>query len=409
MPNYFYRAVTHNGETLEGEIEASSQSTAIEKLQHSGYIPISAEEVSAVQKKSNYSFNLPSWGKNKINAAHVSIMTRELATLLHAGLPLDQALQTLENVSLNPLIKSLVNKIYTKVQGGASLSEAMEASQTEGFSRLYLNMIRAGEAGGALEFVLQKIADYLERSLEMRSTVISALIYPAILFCIAIISLIVLMIFVVPQFVPLFEDVGQALPFSTQLVFGAADLFQHYWWILPVVIVGSLWIFQYQIKDSNKHLKWDELQLSLPLYGDLITKIEISRFSRTLGTLLSNGVPLLNSMSIVREVIHNRAVAKSMESVASSLERGGRIAEALNKDSRFPKLAVHLIQVGEETGQLEVMLLKIADIYDKETNVAIKRMLTLIEPILILGLGIMIAVIIISILVAMLGLNELVV
>jgi general secretion pathway protein F len=408
MPTFFYRAITNNGETLEGEMEAPSQSAAIEKLQNSGHIPISAEEVSASRKTSNYSFNLPKWNKEKISPNHISIMTRELATLLHAGLPLDQALQTLENVSLNPSVKVLVNNIYSRVQSGASLSAAMEA-QGNGFSRLYLNMIRAGEAGGALEIVLQKLSDYLERSSEMRSTIISALIYPIILFVIAILSVIALMIFVVPQFVPLFEDVGQALPFSTQLVFGAAELFKQYWWAFPVIVIGIWWAFQNQIKDPVKHLQWDNFLLSLPLYGDLIAKIEVSRFSRTLGTLLSNGVPLLTGVSIVKEVISNRAIAEVMETVTYNLEQGGRLADALNKAQRFPQLAVQLIQVGEETGQLEIMLLKIADIYDQETNSSIKRLLTLIEPVLILGLGGMIATIIISILVAILGLNELVV
>lgn len=408
MPTYFYKAVANNGKTLEGEMEAPSQSVAIERLQESGHLPISAEEISASQKSSNYSFNFPKWGKRQINTGHISILTRELATLLHAGLPLDQALQTLENISTNPSVKALVNNIYSRVQGGASLSSAMEA-QDPCFNRLYLNMIRAGEAGGALDVVLQKLSDYLERSAEMKSTIISALIYPIILFVIAIISVIALMVFVVPQFIPLFEDVGQALPFSTQMVFGAAELFQQYWWTFPVVTVGFLWIFQNQLQDPVKHYKWDNFLLSLPLYGDLIAKIEVSRFSRTLGTLLSNGVPLLTGVSIVREVINNRAISKVMETVTHNLEQGGRLADALNKAQRFPQLAVQLIQVGEETGQLETMLLKIADIYDQETNAAIKRLLTLIEPVLILGLGGMIAVIIISILTAILGLNELIV
>ena len=408
MSTYHYKAVTHAGEMLEGEMEAPSQSAAIEKLQSSGHIPISAEEASESRKSSSFSFSLPKLSNRQTNANHISIMTRELATLLQAGLPLDQALRTLENVSTNPSVSSLVNNIYSRVQGGASLSDAMEA-QGDSFNRLYLNMIRAGEAGGALEIVLQRLSEYLERTSEMRSTVISALIYPIILFVIAIISVIALMVFVVPQFVPLFEDVGQALPFATQMVFGAAEIFQQFWWAFPVIVVGILWTFQTQLKDPDKHYQWDNFLLSIPLYGELIAKVEVSRFSRTLGTLLSNGVPLLTGVSIVKEVINNLVIAEVMESVTRSLEQGGRLAEALSQAQRFPQLAVQLIQVGEETGQLESMLLKIADIYDQEANSTIKRMLTLVEPVLILGLGGMIAVIIISILVAILGLNELVV
>ncbi len=408
MPTYFYKAVTQSGETLEGELDAPSHSLAIEKLQRSGHLPISAEEIAVPGKPSIWSIALPEFNNGQSSANHICIMTRELATLLQAGLPLDHALRTLENVTTNPSVNSLVNTIYLRVQGGASLSVAME-EQGNNFSRLYLNMIRAGEAGGALEIVLQRLSDYLERSAEMRSTIISALIYPLILFSIAIISVIVLMIFVVPQFVPLFEDVGQALPFATQMVFGAAEAFKHYWWAAPVIIVGGLWFFQKQISDPDKHYKWDNFLLSIPLYGELIAKIEVSRFSRTLGTLLSNGVPLLTAVSIVKEVINNRVIAEIMDQVTLKLEQGGRLAEALKKAQRFPQLAIQLIQVGEETGNLESMLLKIADIYDQETNSLIKRLLTLVEPILILGLGGMIAVIIISILVAILGLNELVV
>lgn len=408
MPTYFYKAVTSSGKKLEGEMEAASQSIAIEKLQNSGHIPISAIEASKVKRNTNRSFKLPRFNNGQLNANHITIMTRELATLLHAGLPLDQALQTLEGVSSNPVVASLVNNIYTRVQGGSSLSDAMEA-QGKSFSRLYLNMIRAGEAGGALEVVLQRLSDYLERSAEMRSTIISALIYPLILFFIAIISVIALMVFVVPQFVPLFEDVGQALPLSTQLVFGTAELFQSFWWAFPILAVGGYWLFQRQLEDPEKRWRWDNFLLSIPLYGELISKIEVSRFSRTLGTLLSNGVPLLMGVSIVREVINNRIIAEVMDTVTHNLEQGGRLAEALSKEQRFPQLAIQLIAVGEETGQLENMLLKIADIYDQETNSLIKRMLTLVEPVLILGLGGMIAVIILSILVAILGLNELVV
>ena len=402
-----YKAVSHGGEMLQGEIEAPSQAAAIEKLQGAGHLPISAEAGGgAAIRGQRPGFRWPRPGAARHDA--IRALTRELATLLQAGLPLDQALSTLAEVSASPAVKKLVRDIYARVQGGAALSQAMEA-QGESFSRLYLNLIRAGEAGGALETVLQRLADYLERSAALRANIVSALIYPVILLCIALFSVSALLIFVVPQFVPLFEDTGAALPLATRLVFGAAEGLQRFWWALPLALAIGGWLLQNRLKAPAGRLRWHSFLLRLPLSGGLITRLEVARFARTLGTLLGNGVPLLTGVALVREVITNQAIAAVMGRVTARLEQGGRLAEALVREPHFPALAVQLIRVGEESGQLEAMLLKIADIYDTEVNTTIKRLLALVEPVLILGLGGLIAVIIISILVAILGLNELVV
>ena len=406
MPVFRYRAVSHGGEMLQGEIEAPSRAAAIEKLQGAGHLPISAEEGAAEIRGQRPVFRWPRWGAARHDA--IRAMTRELATLLQAGLPLDQALSTLAEVSASPAVKKLVRDIYARVQGGAALSQAMEA-QGESFSRLYLNLIRAGEAGGALETVLQRLADYLERSAALRASIVSALIYPVILLCIALFSVSALLVFVVPQFVPLFEDTGAALPLATRLVFGAAEGLQRFWWALPLALGVGGGLLQNRLKAPAGRLRWHSFLLRLPLSGGLITRLEVARFARTLGTLLGNGVPLLTGVALVGEVINNQAIAAVMSRVTARLEQGGRLAEALVREPHFPALAVQLIRVGEESGQLEAMLLKIADIYDTEVNTTIKRLLALVEPVLILGLGGLIAVIIISILVAILGLNELVV
>lgn len=407
MPVFRYRAVSHGGEMLQGEIEAPSQAAAIEKLQGAGHLPISAEAGGAAAIRGQRPvFRWPRWGAARHDA--IRAMTRELATLLKAGLPLDQALSTLADVSASPAVKKLVRDIYARVQGGAALSGAMEA-QGESFSRLYLNLIRAGEAGGALETVLQRLADYLERSAALRANIVSALIYPVILLFIALFSVSALLVFVVPQFVPLFEDTGAALPLATRLVFGAAEGLQRFWWTLPLALAVGGWLLQNRLKAPAGRLRWHSFLLRLPLCRGLIARLEVARFARTLGTLLGNGVPLLTGVALVREVITNQAIAAIMSRAIERLEQGGRLAEALVREPHFPALAVQLIRVGEESGQLEAMLLKIADIYDIEVNTTIKRLLALVEPVLILGLGGLIAVIIISILVAILGLNELVV
>jgi len=222
MPKFHYKAVAANGELLEGKMDAATQGMVISKLQNAGHIPISANEITSSRSPSRLNQLTTFFQKDKINDKDITLLTRELATLLHAGLPLDNALQTLEELSSPGLVKNMVMDVHVRVQGGASFSEALDA-QNGVFSQLYLNMIRAGEVGGALDAILERLADYLEQTAELKATIKSALIYPSILFVIAGVSVFVLLLFVVPQFVPLFEDVGQALPLPTQIVFSSAE------------------------------------------------------------------------------------------------------------------------------------------------------------------------------------------
>lgn len=406
MPRFQYKAISTNGETLEGEMEAPQQHVVISRLQNKGHIPIEAEEL-RVSTKSGSSL-LWFINKKKTCSRDIRILTQELATLLNAGLPLDHALLTLENLTQPEHVKIMVQDIHSRVQGGATLSSAMQNWDTA-FNPFYLNMIRAGEAGGSLEIIFERLAEYLERSEELKNTIISAITYPAILFFIALVSIFALLFFVVPQFAPLFEDAGQNLPLPTQIVFGIAELTKQYWWLLLACSALIVWFIDKQLKDPNKRLQWDKNIIKLPVFGELIIKLEVTRFARTLGTLLMNGVPLLTTVSIVREVLFNRAISMEMESISNSLEEGRGLARPLSESGKFPSLVIELIQVGEETGQLEKMLIKIADIYDAESRTQIKRLLTLIEPTLIISLGALIALIIVSILLAVLGLNELVI
>jgi general secretion pathway protein F len=407
MPIYLYKALTTSGETLIGEIDAPSKSIAIDRLQHAGHIPLSAVEKKGKGKSSFLDFK-KIIDRDKVRAKDITLFTRELSTLLQAGLALDHALTTLEEISLHPALKKMLANINQQVKGGEPLSTAMEA-QGQTFSKLYLNTIRAGEAGGSMHVVLERLADYLERSDELRNEVLSALLYPAILFMVAILSIFILLSFVVPQFVPLFEDVGQALPLLTQIVFTSAEFIQSYWWVILAAVIFFIWIADKKLQNPVTRMRWDDWCLDVPLYGELITKLDVARFSRTLGTLLINGVPLLISIGIVKDVVSNRVLARTINEAAKGLEQGRGLAKHLAQSDRFPQLAIQLIHVGEETGQLESMLLKTADIYDDESKTTIKRLLTLLEPVLILSLGAIIAIIIISILMAILGLNELVI
>ena len=405
MPLFRYKAVGADGKIAQGDLEARSQTAAIDRLQTMGYVPIRADEISAAQADKR-SLRRPLFGSRQITQSRVAVLTQELATLLRAKLPLDRALELLIELSPNARVRQVVTQIREQVHDGATLSAAME-TQKGVFSRLYLNMVRAGEAGGAVDTVLMRLAEYMERARELRDTVTSALIYPAILLGVAGLSVVVLLIFVVPQFQQMFEDAGQALPFATQVVISLGEALRGYWWLMLGVILAVAYYFRKQFAEPASRYRWDNRLLGVPLLGELIAKLEVARFSRTLGTLMINGVPLLTALGIVKETLTNQVLAQSMGNVAESLKQGHGLTQPLMEAPYFPKLAAHMIRVGEETGHLEEMLIQVADVYDKEVRSSIKRLLALLEPALILTLGLVIAAIIISILVAILSINEL--
>lgn len=404
MPEFHYKAVSADGVPLEGDMEARTQATVAERLQAMGYIPIRIEEAQSIAAANDTSFG---WLRtNRVNQAEIGVFTREIATLLHAGLPLDRALEILVELSENDKVRRLLIEVRDDVRDGASLSAAMEA-QKGVFSRFYLNMVRAGEAGGALGAVLMRIAEFMERAKALKETVTSALIYPAILVMVAVSSVMMLLIFVIPQFSVMFQQSGKALPLPTQVVIAAGNFLRHDWWILLIVALAVYVLLQQQMQNPASRYRWDGWLLRLPLVGDLVAKIEVARFSRSLGTLLGNGVTLLNALFIVKETLGNRVMAEGLGGVATQLKQGLGLGKPMMETGLFPKLAVHMVMVGEETGQLEKMLLRIADIYDNEVQTTVKRMLGLMEPVLILGLGLLIGGIIMSILLAILSVNDL--
>jgi len=405
MPRFLYQAVDTAGQVQKQEMEAPDQAAVIERLRDQGLLPLAIEELASANWTRN--LGLSSLGRrHKVSPKEITELTQQLANLLNAGLPLDRALSVLININEEGEVKKLLIRIQDQVRGGASLADALEA-QGRVFSRFYLNMIRAGEMGGALEVVLARLTEFMERSRVLKETVTSALIYPVILVVVAGISVIILLTFVVPQFQQLFQDAGKALPLATQIVIAVGDGFRHYWWVGALIMLGLVILLRQQLRQPDSRLRWDAWFLRLPLFGDLMAKVEMARFSRTLGTLLRNGVPLLSALTIVKEIMTNQVMATALNEVAESLKAGQGLAEPLMAAGMFPKLAVHMIRVGEETGQLQDMLVQVADTYDGEVQSAVKRLLALLEPALILTLGVIIAGIIMSILVAILSLNEL--
>lgn len=407
MEIYYYKAVARNGELLEGELEAASTDEVIDYLQNIGHIPLGVTKEIKRSKLLRFYLKKLFW-KHRLSTQDIMFFTRQISTLLQAGVPLDQALSMLAKLSTQPALKNTINDIHQRIREGSTMAEAIEA-QGSVFNKFYLHTVRAGESGGALHIVLDRLADYLERSAELRSNILSALLYPTILFTVAVVSIFILIGFVVPQFLPLFEDVGQALPLLTQIVFSGSTFVQHYYGLMLLLMILAIYLFTRWLGQMQNRLRWDKWCLQLPLYGQLIAKLDVARFTRTLGTLLTNGVPLLTAVMIVKEIIHNQILANIVKDASQSLEQGNGLASVLAESDQFPKLAVQLIQIGEETGKLESMLLKTADIYEQESNTTIKRLLILLEPVLILSLGGMIAIIITSILLAILGLNQLVI
>jgi general secretion pathway protein F len=403
MPLYSYKAVNSQGETEEGVKNAADQQAVLAELQGQGLIPIRIE---TARDKSFLGFHLGASAVS-LSQKEILLLTGELATLLESGLPLDRSLQVLIQLTEdNDKLSKLISQVLEKVKGGASLADALE-SQAGVFSRFYLNMIRAGEMGGNLGDVLTRLSEYLERSQELKDTVTTALIYPAILLIMSLASLFVMLTFVVPQFTEMFESSGQALPVPTQIVVALAEGLQAYWWLLLLAVIISSSYMKSQLADPIRRKVWDARFLTMPLFGDIILHTETANLSRTLGTLLGNGVSILKALEIVRETAGNTVIADLLEEAEQQLKQGKSMSDALISSECFPKLAVQMIKMGEETGRLEEMLLRVATIYDKQLRTAIQRMLALLEPALIISLGLMIAGIIVSILLAILSVNDL--
>lgn len=402
MALFEYKAVTPAGETLTGEMEAPSQELVIARLQEMGNIPVSAREVGSGLRLGSLLR-----GRRGLSQREVGDLTQQLATLLGAGLPLDRSLGILAELAENERVSELVEQVRNHVREGGSLSEGLE--QRHGvFSRFYINMVRAGEIGGSLDQTLARMAEYMERAKELKDGVVSALIYPALLVLLAVASLILLMVYVIPQFTPMFEDFGGELPMLTRIVVGVGDVLQNYWWALIAAVLAVVIWFRGQMRRPASRRAWDARFLRMRWLGDVIAKIETARLTRTTGTLLVNGVPLLSALSIAKNVMSNTVLAEDLAEAAKQVKTGSPLARALVKSDHFPRLALQMVNVGEETGKLDEMLLKVADTYDREVRTTIDRLMALLVPALTLGLAVLIGVIVMSVLMAILSINELI-
>lgn len=403
MTLFHYKALNPSGELAEGRMEAVNEQAAVAQLRESGYLPISFEESASGTAVAERGF-LSRY--RRLSQTQLAIFTRELSRLIGAGVSLDRSLTILATVSDNAVEREMIKRLIEDIRAGGTFADAIKARGAP-FGRLYVNMVKAGEEGGALPVVLERLADYLERSRELRANISTAMIYPAILLVVSVLSLILLLTFVVPQFQRMFEEAGAALPLPTQIVIAIADWLQNFWWVMLLVLLLLLISIPRLLNRPGIKQSWDRFMLSAAGIGPLLRKIEVARFCRTLATLLNNGVVLLTALAIVRETLGNLVLAQSVERIINSLKGGGTFSAPMLEDGLFPQLACHMVRVGEETGSLDQMLTDVADIYDKEVAHSLKKLLNLLEPLLILTLGVLIAGIIFSILLALLSINEL--
>jgi len=410
MPVYRYKAVNASGDIAAGELDAANESEIVDRLRDQGLMPMqvvaaagdrSATAAKPGQKKSWFA-------PRRVTRDHVLAFTRELATLLHAGLPLDRALEILIGLATAPPVAVLLQTIRDSIRGGKSLSQAIDMHR-EVFSRFYVNIVRAGEAGGALGVVLSRLAETMERNKELRESIKAALIYPTILVCVAVASVMVLLVWVVPQFQQTFAQAGKALPLPTQVVIFVGTGLRKYWWLIAIIVAAAVWLIRRRLARPEVRFRWDRRLLRLPLLGDLLAKVEVARLARTLATLLANGVTLLAGLSIVKDTMTNSVLASALDGVVTRLREGKGFGRPLIETGLYPRLATQMILVGEESGRLEEMLQRIADVYDREVQMAVRRFLAVLEPVLILSLAVLIGGIVLSILVGVMAMSELVV
>ncbi|MBD9535515.1 type II secretion system F family protein [Stenotrophomonas sp. ATCM1_4] len=402
MPLYRYKALDAHGELLDGQMEAASDADVIARLQEQGHMPVEAKLAtgSAFEGAS-----WKQWRQRPFAGAMLVQFTQQLATLLGAGQPLDRALGILLEAPEDARSRRVIADIRDTVRGGAPLSQALER-QHGLFSRLYVNMVRAGEAGGSLHETLQRLADYLERSQELKGRVINAMIYPAILLVVVGGALLFLLGYVVPQFAQMYESLDVTLPWFTRAVLEIGLLVRQGWIVFIVVPALALLWMERKRRDAAFRLAFDAWLLKRPVVGPLVARLETARLSRTLGTLLRNGVPLLAGLGIARNVLGNRALAGDVAEAAEAVKNGAGLSGALSRNGRFPRLALQMIQVGEESGTLESMLLRTADTFDVETARSIDRMLAALVPVITLLLASVVGVVIIAVLVPLYDLTN---
>jgi general secretion pathway protein F len=407
MPWFEYSAARGDGEVVQGRLEAADRQALARRLQADGQTPLRIHQEGERGAGGRVAPAIRGGlGGRRLSGRDIDYLTLELATLLRAGLPLDKSLDTMARLADRPALQALIADLGREIRAGAALSQAMER-QGPVFDRFFLNMVRAGEATGALDMALERLAEFRGKARELRESIFSALLYPSILVVMAVVAVAVMLAFVVPRFTEMFVDAGRELPLLTRVVVASGNFVEQWWWAIGLAAAGVFLWLRRAWRDPVRREAWDARLLRLPLAGPLVTKIEAGRFTRTLGTLLGNGVSLLTAMDIAKQVVGNRVIARGLSEVALKVRQGEGLARPLAEADVLPPLTNQLLRVGEETGRLEHMLQQLADIYEREVRDGIARLLTLAEPVIILVIAGFITVIILSVVLAVIETNNL--
>ena len=414
MPDFVWKAAQPDAKIIEGRLQAPSQAQAMQQLRAQGLTPLQLSEAggaailgqnATVQGASTIS-PTGRFKASDITAADVLVMTSELSIMLKAGLSLDSALRVLIGMSAKPALVNLTQTLLDDVKGGAPLSRAL-GRHPQQFGDFYINMVRSGEASGQLSAVLERLVEHLERLRALRESVVSASIYPAILLGVAVLSLIAMLGFVVPQFETLFKDMGDALPLPTKIIMNIGQAFTNYGLVMALGAVVLAWLLRLWWRSPSGIRWWQSRALTLPLVGKLILKYNLTLFARSLGTLLGNGVPLILALHIATQTVGNLKLRTALEGVIPKVKGGSKMVDAIAASGIFEPLAINLLKVGEETGRMGTMLLELARIFNSDVETGIKRSLTMLEPVLILVLGLLVGAIIVSIMLGILSVNDL--
>jgi type IV pilus assembly protein PilC len=418
MPSFAYVALDAQGQQVSDFIDAASQSEAINTLRGQGLFPTSVKEQARAAKAragkgvkaakasgaKGVKINLPFLEKKTVKSATLMIFTRQLATLIDAGLPLLRGLTVLAKQEPDPVLKKTISQLAETVQGGGTFSDGLNG-HPKIFNKLYVNMVKAGELGGVLEVVLNRLAEFQEKAQKVKGKVKSAMMYPAIVMIIAIIIMGFLLVFIVPKFEQIFADMlgGKPLPLLTQIVVGSSRFVQQQFILIGIVIGGLVFAFKYLSSTPKGSVLLDQFMLKAPLFGDLTRKNGISRFTRTLGTLVTSGVPILQALNITKETAGNAVISDAISKIHDAVKEGESIVRPMEASGVFPSMVISMVDVGEETGQLPEMLLKVADLYDDEVDSAVAGLTSMMEPIMIVFLAVVVGSIVIALFLPLIG------
>ncbi|MCE9583231.1 MAG: type II secretion system F family protein [Planctomycetes bacterium] len=397
MPIFTYEAVDNKGKKIKAEVEAATQQDAMSKVHAQGLFPTNVQ-----QKQAEAAKGAAASTKKKglrlgggVSQKQLTQFTVQLSILQDAGLPIVRSLKILTEQMKPCALKGIVAQVAEDVESGSSLSEAL-SKHPKAFDRLYVNMVKAGEAGGVLDTILQRLAVYMEKAAALKRKIIGASIYPAAVISIAVLIVSGILIWVIPQFKTVFDDLGAELPLPTMLLLKMSDFLVSFWWLLPAVPFAIYVVYKMIVKNKGGRMALDKTKLHMPLFGEIIKKSVISRFCRTLGTLIASGVPILEALSIVKNAVGNEVISNAVQIVHDSIREGESIAEPLGQTKVFDDIVVNMIDVGEETGELDKMLIKVADNYDDEVDAAVGALMSIMEPMMIIGMGLTIGFIVVA-------------